>query len=581
MGPRASKVLFSKQSGILTEGDIDAVLHGFEPETCFREGAPPDEVAQVISQVRAILGADKDGIELRRRKRELRDRDDELRESELELEDALDDRNRVLDDKLQGAELEEREEKRALEALLRREDEPSVAEVETQHRQHQAALDRIASLKKARQEAKDKFTQAMKELADERDTLERNLSEFMDSIAKKGESEGGPEVWLRRPLGFAKTLPEGFGILTNITHMDLSSNGLTYVHPAFGELRQLTYLSLQGNRLRALPDTFGRLRNLEVCYLHDNMIYFIPHNFGELTKLQSCHIHGNPLSDLPHGAPREDGVLLRDFLAECLRLLRQAQGFHELVVDVPEAERNETICTGTLVPESGPFHSAAPFFFANQHRLESITGDGSALINPRLFWCGWTKKVLCLSAMEGPRSLLDVILHWRNPTVLFKYPEVERAIEMLTEVVKRGDMYFEYPHDRQKMDQWYDDRKVYERCLKENQASQCDLSQYKSSRAALEDGSLERAIEEAVGHPVALDSIVLQGSSEPVSDLCPHCRYISGVYTKWRPGDEALEQGEFETCPSSSSFEVHMRMGMLLARGGASSAASHPTDPAE
>ena len=53
------------------------------------------------------------------------------------------------------------------------------------------------------------------------------------------------------------------------------------------------------------------------------------------------------------------------------------------------------------------FASAADTFFANQHRIESVTGDGAALINPLMFWCGWSHKVIspALSIFTRSQSL--------------------------------------------------------------------------------------------------------------------------------------------------------------------------------
>jgi internalin A len=49
------------------------------------------------------------------------------------------------------------------------------------------------------------------------------------------------------------TLPQGFGQLLHIVHLNLSKNGLTELPEAFGKLESIRWLDLFSNNLTRLP----------------------------------------------------------------------------------------------------------------------------------------------------------------------------------------------------------------------------------------------------------------------------------------------------------------------------------------
>lgn len=73
-------------------------------------------------------------------------------------------------------------------------------------------------------------------------------------------------------------LPRTIGKLTNLEHLDLSSNfsDLTELPETFGDLINLQELDLSNNQIHALPITFGQLKNLQKLNLEENPIAIPP-----------------------------------------------------------------------------------------------------------------------------------------------------------------------------------------------------------------------------------------------------------------------------------------------------------------
>lgn len=67
-----------------------------------------------------------------------------------------------------------------------------------------------------------------------------------------------------------RSLPDDFGLLTNLVKIDLSGNALTFLPESFGQLTQLQHLDLYKNELTELPLSFGRLKKLQWLDIKDN-----------------------------------------------------------------------------------------------------------------------------------------------------------------------------------------------------------------------------------------------------------------------------------------------------------------------
>jgi Leucine-rich repeat (LRR) protein len=70
------------------------------------------------------------------------------------------------------------------------------------------------------------------------------------------------------------SLPDNFGYMPRLKHLDLENNSILVLPPSFTKLKKLEYLSLRNNKLTELPD---------------GLVW--------LTKLQTLDVRGNSISD--------------------------------------------------------------------------------------------------------------------------------------------------------------------------------------------------------------------------------------------------------------------------------------------
>lgn len=95
------------------------------------------------------------------------------------------------------------------------------------------------------------------------------------------------------------SLPISFGSLKSLDLLELSSNALSSLPTSFGSLSALTFLDLSENRLITLPESFGLLSNLKNLFLIHNPIQSLPNSFGSLKSLAHLSLSANALSSLP------------------------------------------------------------------------------------------------------------------------------------------------------------------------------------------------------------------------------------------------------------------------------------------
>ena len=220
-------------------------------------------------------------------------------------------------------------------------------------------------------------------------------------------------------------------------------------------------------------------------------------------------------------------------------------------------------------------------FYANQHRLESVTGDGSALLNPRLMWCGWTKRLVRMGALRGHMALDDAAKHWRGNNAASaqsaKLPYLAsggpaRAAAMVMEIMHRDDprspgermppaREYDFPNNRANVDAVFDDEFEHSRLLEQNAALECDMTGYMTSVEALRNGMLYKAVKRMFkNNPPDLHDLIMHQDTEHVHLACPTCREFDGPYPAWRSGDAGLGQGEWQTGADAFAEEVCVRL---------------------
>lgn len=95
----------------------------------------------------------------------------------------------------------------------------------------------------------------------------------------------------------------GLTLLTNLKHLDLSSNALTTLPSQLSKLTKLSFLSVSKNRLTKWPTCIHSLKNLETLGISSNagISGIIADSFGEkpLTKLTTLRLGELGMNDIP------------------------------------------------------------------------------------------------------------------------------------------------------------------------------------------------------------------------------------------------------------------------------------------
>jgi len=105
-------------------------------------------------------------------------------------------------------------------------------------------------------------------------------------------------------FGSSVTLPD-------LSHLDLSGNGIDSVSDSVLPSVKLVHLDMSSNKLKEVPDAyFESNANLEVLHLHDNQLTSIKGNiFKKLTKLKELKIGTNNISTIEAPAFQNNTVL--------------------------------------------------------------------------------------------------------------------------------------------------------------------------------------------------------------------------------------------------------------------------------
>jgi len=85
----------------------------------------------------------------------------------------------------------------------------------------------------------------------------------------------------------------------NITGLSLFNMGLTTLPPELGELTQLSHLDLSSNQLQTLPDVVFTLPNLTKLTVTGNELLELSPQIAQLTQLQELDLSNNSLTELP------------------------------------------------------------------------------------------------------------------------------------------------------------------------------------------------------------------------------------------------------------------------------------------
>ncbi|XP_043915704.1 p53-induced death domain-containing protein 1 [Protopterus annectens] len=99
--------------------------------------------------------------------------------------------------------------------------------------------------------------------------------------------------------GFLCSLPESFGQLKQLSHLDLSFNSFSALPECITELCNLSALLLCHNQLSSLPESINRLSKLTFLSVMKNDLQELPRSIGELRVLHKLDVSENVLQTVP------------------------------------------------------------------------------------------------------------------------------------------------------------------------------------------------------------------------------------------------------------------------------------------
>uniref|UniRef100_A0A8C8SM90 P53-induced death domain protein 1 n=1 Tax=Pelusios castaneus TaxID=367368 RepID=A0A8C8SM90_9SAUR len=134
--------------------------------------------------------------------------------------------------------------------------------------------------------------------------------------------------------GSLTTLPQDFGDLICLTHLDLSFNSFSRLPSCIMDLASLRELLVCHNSLVGLPEDFGRLSKLTFFSAMKNQLRDLPRSIGELAALQRLDLSENALESLPEEIGNLCNCMELDLsgnqLMGCLSLPRSLHHLHQL-----------------------------------------------------------------------------------------------------------------------------------------------------------------------------------------------------------------------------------------------------------
>ncbi|XP_025751847.2 p53-induced death domain-containing protein 1 isoform X3 [Manacus vitellinus] len=114
-------------------------------------------------------------------------------------------------------------------------------------------------------------------------------------------------------------LPKDFGCLSKLTFFSAMKNQLTDLPQSIGELSMLQTLDLSDNVLQLLPEEIGNLHNCKELVLSGNCLSSIPDSLANLKSLRELHLHSNFLVTVPASLASLPNLSRLDLQNNCLR----------------------------------------------------------------------------------------------------------------------------------------------------------------------------------------------------------------------------------------------------------------------
>lgn len=119
-------------------------------------------------------------------------------------------------------------------------------------------------------------------------------------------------------LNKIRSLPTSIGEMNSLQFLDVHFNELRGLPHTIGKLTNLEHLDLSSNfsDLTELPETFGDLINLQELDLSNNQIHALPITFGQLKNLQKLNLEENPIAIPPKEIVNSGVEAVKAFMAQ-------------------------------------------------------------------------------------------------------------------------------------------------------------------------------------------------------------------------------------------------------------------------
>ncbi|OMO80048.1 Leucine-rich repeat, typical subtype [Corchorus olitorius] len=127
--------------------------------------------------------------------------------------------------------------------------------------------------------------------------VEENLVRIYSSVVE----EMGDEDQVNEEVVSILKEAENDGVVERV---ELSGRQLKILPEAFGKLHDLVHLNLSQNQLQVIPDSIAGLKKLEELDVSSNHLQYLPDSIGLLLKLRVLNVSGNKLNALPESIAR-------------------------------------------------------------------------------------------------------------------------------------------------------------------------------------------------------------------------------------------------------------------------------------
>lgn len=212
-------------------------------------------------------------------------------------------------------------------------------------------------------------------------------------------------------------VPDSISKLFVLEILQLKESRFNHLPDSICSLENLTNLALGGNKLFALPENFGNLVNLKQLDLTENHLESLPESFGNLTKLEILDVSYNKLHSLPKSFGRlksleilqlsynKDLSELPDSFGELPSLVKMDLSFTAIKY-LPETFASCSTLETLIMDETSGL-SRLPEWIGHLPRLCELSIKGGGLVGEDVFPESFGKTSKLLVKFDVPGNFME------------------------------------------------------------------------------------------------------------------------------------------------------------------------------